>query len=98
MTNYLKWLVTYPSAPPVSFAKAMVESYVRSYAPKGSQVKGENSNFFETKSAVRLARMEDLSNAVNRVGDLLLARPKLLGSNRASYERRAPVRPSRGHP
>lgn len=55
--DYLKWLVTYPSAPPVSFAKAMVESYVRSYAPKGSQVKGENSNFFETKSAVRLARM-----------------------------------------
>lgn len=77
--DYLKWLVTYPSAPPVSFAKAMVESYVRSYAPKGSQVEGENSNFFETKSAVRLARMEDLRKAVNRVADLMLARPQLLG-------------------
>jgi len=77
--DYLKWLVTYPSAPPVSFAKAMVESYVRSYAPKGSQVEGENSAFFETKSAVRLARIEDLCKAVNHVAELMLARPELLG-------------------
>jgi len=77
--DYLKWLVTYPSAPPVSFAKAMVESYVRSYAPKGSQVEGDNSNFFETKSAVRLSRVEDMRQAVNQVAELLLARPKLLG-------------------
>ena len=77
--DYLKWLVTYPSAPPVSFAKAMVESYVRSYAPKGSQVEGDDSNFFETKSALRLSRAEAMRQAVNQVADLLLARPKLLG-------------------
>ncbi len=77
--DYLKWLVTYPSAPPVSFAKAMVDSYVHSYAPKGSQVEGDNSAFFETKSAVRLSRMAELRDAVNRVAELLLARPALLG-------------------
>ena len=77
--DYLKWLVTYSSAPPVSFVKAMVESYVHSYAPEGSQVEGDNSNFFETKSAVRLSRVEDMRQAVNRVAELLLARPELLG-------------------
>jgi|GEM_PF-5099966 len=77
--DYLKWLVTYPSAPPVSFAKAMVESYVHSYAPKGSQVEGDNSAFFETKSAIRLSRMTEMRDAVNRVAELLLARPTLLG-------------------
>jgi catechol 2,3-dioxygenase-like lactoylglutathione lyase family enzyme len=77
--DYLKWLVTYPSAPPVSFAKAMVDSYVRSYAPRGSQVEGENSNFFETKSAIRLSRVQAMREAVDRVADLLLERPALLG-------------------
>ena len=76
--DYVKWLVTYPSAPPVSFAKAMVDSYVRSYAPKGSQVEGDNSNFFETKSAIRLSRAEAMREAVDRVAELLLARPALL--------------------
>src|SRR5262249_11793918 len=35
--EYLKWLDTYPEAPPASLAKAMVETYVKSYAPGGVQ-------------------------------------------------------------
>jgi hypothetical protein len=77
--DYLKWLVMYPSAPPDCLAKAMVDSYVRSYAPKGSQVDGDDSSFSETKSAVRLSKMEDLRGAIHRVAELLLARPTLLG-------------------
>ncbi|MEN6335319.1 MAG: clostripain-related cysteine peptidase [Phycisphaerales bacterium] len=77
--DYLKWLTMYPSAPADCFAKAMVDSYVRSYAPKGSQVDGDDSSFSETKSAIRLSRMEDLRTAVHHVAELLLARPALMG-------------------
>jgi len=77
--DYLKWLVMYPSTPPDCLATAMVDTYVRSYAPQGSQVEGDNSSFFETKSAIRLSRMEDARNAIHRVADLLLVRPALLG-------------------
>ncbi|MEN6428379.1 MAG: clostripain-related cysteine peptidase [Phycisphaerales bacterium] len=77
--DYLKWLVMYPSAPPECLATAMVDTYVRSYAPQGSQVEGEQSSFSETKSAIRLSRMEDARAAVHRVAELLLARPALLG-------------------
>ena len=36
--EYLRWLNTYPEAPPASLAKAMVETYVKAYAPGGVQV------------------------------------------------------------
>lgn len=76
--DYLKWLVTYPYAPPVSFAKAMVDSYVKSYAPQGSQTYGGRSAFFETKSAVRLDRIDELRTAVDEVATLILERPNLM--------------------
>ncbi len=77
--DYLDWLVTYPEAPPVSFAKAMVDRYVRSYAPKGSQVNGDFAWFSETKSALRTSRMTDLKDAVEVVAGMLLERTELLG-------------------
>lgn len=77
--DYLEWLVTYPEAPPVAFAKAMVDRYVKSYAPKGSQTGGDFGWFHETKSALRLARMEDLRRGVEKVAALLLERKSLLG-------------------
>ncbi len=77
--DYLEWLTTYPEAPPVSFAKAMVDRYVRSYAPKGSQTAGDFGWFHETKSALRLARMEELRRGVEDVAGLLLERKDLLG-------------------
>lgn len=77
--DQLAWLVKYPEAPPVSFAKAMVEAYVKSYAPKGSQAPGEFSSFGETKAAIHLARMEDTRNAIENLGRLLNKRTDLVG-------------------
>jgi hypothetical protein len=57
--DYLAWLTTYPEASPLSFSKAMVDTYVKSYAPKGSQSGGEVVGFSETKSAIHLGRMDD---------------------------------------
>ncbi|MBI4882139.1 MAG: helix-hairpin-helix domain-containing protein, partial [Planctomycetes bacterium] len=78
--DYLEWLVTYPEAPPVSFAKAMVDRYVRSYAPRGSQAFGDWSGFGETKSALRLAKAGEMKTAVEEVAALLLKREDLLGA------------------
>ena len=36
-TDYLRWIATYPESPAASFAKNLVETYVKSYAPEGSQ-------------------------------------------------------------
>jgi hypothetical protein len=77
--DYLAWLVKFPEAPPVSFAKAMVEEYVKSYAPKGSQAPGEFAFFGETKSALRLSRMSDLRAAAENLAELLATRRELLG-------------------
>ncbi len=78
--DYLEWLVTYPEAPPVSFAKAMVDRYVRSYAPRGSQAFGDWSGFGETKSALRLEKSAEMKAAVEEVAALLLQREQLLGA------------------
>lgn len=77
--DYLGWLVTYPEAPAGAFAKAMVDNYVKSYAPKGSQTIGDFVSFGETKSALRLAKTADLKDSVENVARLLKARPNLLG-------------------
>lgn len=77
--DYLKWIVTYPESQPVSFAKAMVETYVESYAPKGSQTNGDYSWLSETKSALRLSAVAGLREKVEALAGLLLTREKLLG-------------------
>jgi hypothetical protein len=77
--EYLRWLDTYPEAPPASLAKAMVETYVKSYAPGGVQVEGERWSSGETKSAIRLARTADLRKALDDVAKLLDPKPDLLG-------------------
>lgn len=78
--EYLRWLDTYPEAPPASLAKAMVETYVKSYAPGGVQVES-NEHWYsgETKSAIRLARVADLRTALDGVAKLLEPKPDLLG-------------------
>jgi len=77
--EYLRWLTTYPEAPPASLAKAMVETYVKAYAPGGVQVEGDRWSGGETKSAIRLGRVAELKAAVEDVGKLLLGKPELLG-------------------
>jgi hypothetical protein len=76
--EYLKWLDTYPEAPPASLAKAMVETYVKSYAPGGVD-EGDRWSSGETKSAIRLARTADLRKALDEVAKLLDPKPDLLG-------------------
>ncbi len=77
--DYLSFLATYPEAQPVSFAKAMVENYVKSYAPKGSQTFQDMSSFSETKSAIRLSRMDDTKKAVEALAQVIEKRPQILG-------------------
>src|SRR5258706_129148 len=77
--EYLRWLDTYPEAPPASLAKAMVETYVKSYAPGGVQTEGDRWSSGETKSAIRLARTADLRKALDEVAKLLDPKPDLLG-------------------
>jgi len=77
--EYLRWLNTYPEAPPASLAKAMVESYVRAYAPGGVQVDGDFWAGSETKSAIRLARVAACRDAVEEVAKLLQGKQDLLG-------------------
>jgi hypothetical protein len=78
-TDYLKWLVTYPEAPAASFAKNLVETYVKSYAPGGSQT--DKGHWFgsETKSAIRQARVGELRAAIEDVARILKDKPDLLG-------------------
>jgi hypothetical protein len=79
--DMLKWLTQYPESPGPAVAKAIVETYIRSYAPNGSQA--ENSDQFwygsETKSAIRLAKMPELRAEVENVAKLLVKKPDLLG-------------------
>jgi hypothetical protein len=77
--EYLKWLTTYPEAPPASLAKAMVETYVKAYAPGGVQTEGEHWFGSETKSAMRLSRIAATKDAIEVVAKLLAAKPGLLG-------------------
>jgi Clostripain family len=77
--DYLQFLVKYPETPAVAFAKSMVDAYVKSYAPKGSQTFQDMSSFSETKSAIRLSRMSDTKAAVEALAQKLDARPALLG-------------------
>jgi hypothetical protein len=77
--DYLKWLATYPEAPPASFAKNLVDTYVQSYAPEGSQAGKDRWFGSETKSAIRQSKVADLKNAVENVARLLQKKPDLLG-------------------
>src|SRR5262249_6046325 len=77
--EYLEWLNTYPEAPAASLAKAMVETYVKSYAPGGVQVQGDRWAGSETKSAMRLSLANGLRTAMNDVAKLLEQKPDLLG-------------------
>lgn len=77
--DYLKWLATYPEASAPSLAKAMVETYVKSYAPGGSQTSKDFWAGGETKSAIRCSQAPALKNAVEDVAKLLLAKSDLLG-------------------
>ena len=77
--EYLRWLNTYPEAPPASLAKAMVETYVRAYAPGGVQVEGDFWSGSETKSALRLSKIAELKAAVEEVAKLLHGKKELLG-------------------
>ena len=78
-TDYLKWITTYPESPSSSFAKNLVETYVKSYAPEGSQAGKERWNGGETKSSIRSARVGELKAAVEDVAKILLLKPDLLG-------------------
>jgi hypothetical protein len=78
-TDYLKWITTYPESPSSSFAKNLVETYVKSYAPEGSQAGKDRWNGGETKSSIRSARVADLKAAVEDVAKILLLKPDLLG-------------------
>ena len=77
--EYLDWLTKYPESPPLSLAKAMVDTYVRSYAPEGSQTDDGAWAGSETKSAIRLSRVEELRQAVEAVAAILEGKPGLLG-------------------
>jgi len=74
--DYLKWMTKYPEAPAVSVAKNMVDAYVKSYAPRGSQGSGRYRS--ETKSAIRLARTPALRDAVEQLAGALAADRDLL--------------------
>jgi hypothetical protein len=77
--DYLRWLATYPEAPPASFAKNLVETYVKSYAPDGSQAAKDRWFGSETKSAIRQSKVAALKQAVEDVARLLQKKPDLLG-------------------
>jgi hypothetical protein len=77
--DYLKWIATYPESPAASFAKNLVETYVKSYGPDGSQAEKERWNGGETKSAIRQAKVAELKVAVEEVAQILLKKPDLLG-------------------
>ncbi len=79
-TDSLGWLARFPEAPAASFAKALVETYVKSYAPEGSQVgSGDFWSGGETKSVIRLSRVAEVRDAIEAVGKLLQKKNDLLG-------------------
>jgi cysteine peptidase C11 family protein/helix-hairpin-helix protein len=78
--DYLEWLTKYPESSPVSLSKAMVDTYVKSYAPHGSQVGGEDGfDGAETKCSIRESRVAALRDAVENVATILETKPDLLG-------------------
>ncbi|MFO0980282.1 MAG: clostripain-related cysteine peptidase [Planctomycetota bacterium] len=78
--DYLAWLDTYPEASPLSLAKSMVGTYVKSYAPEGSQI-DKDGGFYgaETKSAIRMTRVAELRDAIEDVAAVLEGKTDLLG-------------------
>lgn len=77
--DVLKWLTMYPEASPVSFCKNLVDCYVRSYGPGGSQTYNGRSGYSETLSAIRLANIPKMRDALDEFAQLLEKRPKLIG-------------------
>ncbi|MBI3845525.1 MAG: helix-hairpin-helix domain-containing protein [Planctomycetes bacterium] len=78
--DYLEWLTKYPESSAVSLSKAMVDTYVKSYAPHGSQSEGEDGfDGAETKCSIRLSRIAALRDAVEDVAGILEAKPEVLG-------------------
>ena len=77
--DVLEWLTMFPEASPVSFCKALVDRYVRSYGPGGSQTYGGQSGYSETLSAIRLANIPPMREALEEFAQLLEQRPQLLG-------------------
>ena len=85
-TDWLKFLSQYPEAPPAAIAKSLVEAYINSYAPNGSQAgaaapTGEErwNGGAETKSAIRLSKMVETRDAVEAVAKILQGKTDLLG-------------------
>lgn len=77
--DVLKWLTMFPEASPVSFCKNLVNCYVRSYGPDGSQTFNGRSSYSETLSAIRMANIPQMRDALEEFAKLLEDRPKLLG-------------------
>ena len=77
--DVLKWLTMYPESSPTSFSKALVDGYVRSYGPGGSQTFGGRSSYSETLSAIRMANVPKMLEVLDEFATLLEQRPKLLG-------------------
>ncbi len=77
--DVLKWLTMYPEASPVSLCKNLVDCYVRSYGPGGSQTYNGRSGYSETLSAIRMANIPQMRDALEEFAQLLEKRPKLLG-------------------
>src|SRR5262249_15167040 len=78
--DYLAWLDTYPEASALSLSKAMVDTYVKSYAPQGSQTEQERGLYgAETNSAIRLARVTELRAGLESVAEILQGKDDLLG-------------------
>ncbi|MBI3817521.1 MAG: helix-hairpin-helix domain-containing protein [Planctomycetes bacterium] len=80
-SDILKFLTQYPESPSPVVAKAVAETYIRSYAPNGSQAEGSDQFWFgsETKSAIKLAKMDELRNGVEAVATILQKKPDILG-------------------
>ena len=77
--EFLKFITTYPESSASALAKAMVETYVKSYLPEGSQAAKENWHRAETKSVIRLSNVARLKEAVEAIARRLQAKPDLLG-------------------
>lgn len=77
--NVLEWVTMFPEASPVSVCKNLVNCYVRSYGPGGSQTYNGRSSYSETLSAIRMANIPQMRDALEEFAKLLEKRPKLLG-------------------
>lgn len=79
--DLLKFVSTYPESPSPAVAKAVAETYIKSYAPNGSQAEGSDQFWYgsETKSVIRLSKMQELKDSVESVAQLLQNKPDVLG-------------------